>query len=54
MTTETELDQIALMFDGANVLVHGFDGIIDRWTSGCEALYGWPAMARREPWAHGR
>jgi len=41
MTIETELDQIALMFDGANVIIHGFDGIINRWTGGCEALYGW-------------
>jgi PAS domain S-box-containing protein len=41
LTTETELDEIARLLDGANIIVHGFDGIISRWTSGCEILYGW-------------
>ncbi len=35
------LDEIARVLDGANVIVHGFDGIISRWTTGCEQLYGW-------------
>ncbi|WP_064695763.1 hybrid sensor histidine kinase/response regulator [Rhizobium aegyptiacum] len=42
-TSETDLDRIVRMFDVANLIVHGFDGIIQRWTSGCEQLYGWSA-----------
>ncbi|MBP2449909.1 PAS domain-containing protein [Rhizobium leguminosarum] len=42
-TSETDLDRIVRMFDGANLIVHGFDGVIKRWTSGCEQLYGWSA-----------
>ncbi|MGO7367531.1 PAS domain S-box protein [Rhizobium ruizarguesonis] len=42
-TSETDLDRIVRMFDGANLIVHGFDGVIQRWTSGCEQLYGWSA-----------
>jgi len=42
-TSETDLDRIVRMFDGANLIVHGFDGIVQRWTSGCERLYGWSA-----------
>ncbi|WP_454854594.1 PAS domain S-box protein [Rhizobium binxianense] len=41
LTTETELDEIARLLDGANVVIHDFEGVISRWTSGCEALYGW-------------
>ncbi|WP_112606562.1 PAS domain S-box protein [Rhizobium sp. WW22] len=39
--TETRLDEIAQILDSANIVVHTFDGIIRRWTSGCERLYGW-------------
>lgn len=39
--SESDLDKIVRMFDGANLIVHGFDGVIKRWTSGCERLYGW-------------
>ncbi|ARO23719.1 PAS domain-containing sensor histidine kinase [Rhizobium sp. S9] len=42
-TSETDLDRIVRMFDVANLIVHGFDGVIQRWTSGCEQLYGWSA-----------
>ncbi|MGO6719871.1 PAS domain S-box protein [Rhizobium ruizarguesonis] len=42
-TSETDLDRMVRMFDGANLIVHGFDGVIQRWTSGCEQLYGWSA-----------
>lgn len=42
-TSETDLNRIVRMFDGANLIVHGFDGVIQRWTSGCEQLYGWSA-----------
>ena len=42
-SSETDLDRIVRMFDGANLIIHGFDGIIQRWTSGCERLYGWSA-----------
>ncbi len=38
---ETRLDEIAQILDSANIVVHTFDGIIRRWTSGCERLYGW-------------
>ncbi|TCL69683.1 PAS domain-containing sensor histidine kinase [Rhizobium sp. BK251] len=41
LTTETELDEIARLLDGANLMIHGFDGVISRWTAGCERLYGW-------------
>ncbi len=27
--------------DGASIVVYGFDGVISRWTRGCEQLYGW-------------
>ena len=38
---ETRLDEIAQILDSANIIVHGFDGVISRWTTGCERLYGW-------------
>ncbi len=38
---EKGLDEIARVLDGANVIVHGLDGVISRWTTGCEQLYGW-------------
>jgi PAS domain S-box-containing protein len=41
VTSEFSLDEITRVLDSANIIVHGFDGIITRWTSGCEALYGW-------------
>lgn len=41
VTSEFSLDEIARVLDSANIIVHGFDGIITRWTRGCEALYGW-------------
>ncbi|MDE1995397.1 MAG: PAS domain S-box protein [Rhizobiaceae bacterium] len=40
-TSERGLDEIASVLDSANIIVHGFDGIISRCTSGCEKLYGW-------------
>ncbi|WP_105416803.1 MULTISPECIES: hybrid sensor histidine kinase/response regulator [Neorhizobium] len=40
-TTESQLDAVTLLLDDANLIVHGVDGIISRWTSGCEQLYGW-------------
>ncbi|MFS8046432.1 PAS domain S-box protein [Rhizobium sp. BR 314] len=39
--SETRLDEIAQILDSANIVVHNFDGIIRRWTTGCERLYGW-------------
>ncbi|AVA26316.1 MULTISPECIES: PAS domain-containing sensor histidine kinase [unclassified Rhizobium] len=41
VTTELELDEIARLLDGANLIIHGFDGVVSRWTGGCETLYGW-------------
>ncbi|MDL2405913.1 PAS domain S-box protein [Rhizobium calliandrae] len=38
---ESGLEEIARVLDGANIIIHGFDGVISRWTSGCEQLYGW-------------
>ncbi len=40
-TSERSLDEMVRMLDGANIIVHGFDGVISRWTTGCEELYGW-------------
>ncbi|HEV7258397.1 MAG TPA: PAS domain S-box protein [Bosea sp. (in: a-proteobacteria)] len=41
VTSEFSLDEIARVLDSANIIIHGFDGVITRWTRGCEALYGW-------------
>ncbi|NRP85286.1 Blue-light-activated protein [Ensifer adhaerens] len=38
---ESRLDEITQILDSANIVVHGFDGVISRWTTGCERLYGW-------------
>lgn len=38
---EFSLEDFARILDSANIIVHGFDGVITRWTSGSEALYGW-------------
>ncbi len=42
-SSETDLDKIVRMFDSANLIVHGFDGVVRRWTMGSERLYGWTA-----------
>ncbi len=41
LTTQAQLDAVIRVLDDANVIVHGFDGVITRWSAGCEALYGW-------------
>lgn len=41
VTSDFSLDEIVRILDGANIIVHGFDGVISRWTSGCADLYGW-------------
>ncbi|GGG22084.1 histidine kinase [Rhizobium wenxiniae] len=41
ITIETELDAVLHLLDEANIIVHENDGIITRWSSGCETLYGW-------------
>ena len=41
VTSPSMLDEIAHVLDSANLIVHGFDGVVSRWTSGSEALYGW-------------
>lgn len=38
---ESELDILTSLLDDANLIVHGMDGVIRRWTAGCERLYGW-------------
>ncbi|WP_440409499.1 PAS domain S-box protein [Neorhizobium petrolearium] len=40
-TTENLLNAVANVLDDANLIVHGLDGVISRWTGGCEQLYGW-------------
>jgi PAS domain S-box-containing protein len=35
------IDAIVTVLDDANIIVHGFDGVITRWTHGCDELYGW-------------
>ena len=37
----TELTSLAKILDLANVIIHGVDGRILYWTTGCERLYGW-------------
>ncbi|OCJ16439.1 hybrid sensor histidine kinase/response regulator [Rhizobium sp. AC44/96] len=39
-----DLDVIARVFDDISVIIHGVDGVISHWTSGCERLYGWKRM----------
>jgi len=34
-------DEVAQVLDLANVIVHGSDGTIVHWTTGCERFYGW-------------
>ncbi|MCK0195313.1 PAS domain S-box protein [Ancylobacter sp. 6x-1] len=41
VTSGRSLDEIVRVLDGANIIVHGFDGIITGWSTGCEELYGW-------------
>jgi PAS domain S-box-containing protein len=41
ITSERSLDELARILDGASIVVHGFDGVISRWTRGCEQVYGW-------------
>ncbi|WFU13429.1 PAS domain S-box protein (plasmid) [Rhizobium sp. CB3090] len=40
-TSEQDLDRIVRILDNVNLIVHAFDGVISRWTTGCERLYGW-------------
>ncbi|WP_429925722.1 PAS domain S-box protein (plasmid) [Agrobacterium vitis] len=41
---ETKLDLLTEFLNDANLIVHGIDGIIHRWTDGCEQIYGWSAQ----------
>lgn len=38
---EKRVSTIADALEGANIIVHGTDGRISRWSRGCEELYGW-------------
>lgn len=38
---ERGIDETVAILDGASLIVHGFDGVISRWTKGSETLYGW-------------
>ncbi len=41
--TDYLLDAVTNVLNDANLIVHGEDGVISRWTDGCEQLYGWTA-----------
>ncbi|MFN7026493.1 MAG: PAS domain-containing protein, partial [Pseudorhizobium sp.] len=36
-----DLDAALRLLDHANLIVHRDDGMVIRWTEGCETLYGW-------------
>ncbi|MGO6709935.1 hybrid sensor histidine kinase/response regulator [Rhizobium leguminosarum] len=36
-----ELDAMVHVLDGADILIHRFDGTITHWSIGCENMYGW-------------
>jgi PAS domain S-box-containing protein len=38
---DVALDLVVTVLDKANIIVHGFDGIITRWSAGNSDLYGW-------------
>ncbi|WP_028749035.1 PAS domain-containing sensor histidine kinase [Rhizobium mesoamericanum] len=39
--SQNELDAMIHVLDGADILIHGFDGKITHWSIGCENMYGW-------------
>ena len=53
-TSETDLDRIVRIFDGANLIVHGLDGVIQRWTSGCTRAWTSSSAELRPPGCTGR
>lgn len=40
-TADRNLDEIVSVLNGAVIIVHDFNGIVSRWSDGCERLYGW-------------
>ncbi|MBY5369147.1 PAS domain S-box protein [Rhizobium leguminosarum] len=36
-----ELDVMVHVLDGADILIHRFEGTISHWSIGCENMYGW-------------
>ncbi|MBB4238013.1 hybrid sensor histidine kinase/response regulator [Rhizobium esperanzae] len=36
-----ELDAMVHVLDGADILIHRFDGTVTHWSIGCENMYGW-------------
>ncbi|HVW94149.1 MAG TPA: PAS domain S-box protein [Devosia sp.] len=38
---EQLLDEIVRVLDDGNIIAYGFDGVVTRWSRGCEELYGW-------------
>ena len=38
---DRSLDEVVAVLGGAAIIVHDFEGVISRWTAGCERLYGW-------------
>lgn len=51
-TPAQDLDVIARVFDDISVIIHGVDGVISHWTSGCERLYGWKRAEAVEQVVH--
>ncbi|HZQ51154.1 MAG TPA: PAS domain S-box protein [Bryobacteraceae bacterium] len=43
-TTEDNLRALAGALEQSTVLIRGWNGVIEHWTSGCERLYGWTAQ----------
>src|ERR1019366_10236425 len=41
LRTAENFEELARLFDLANVIIHQTDGKILHWTAGCERLYGW-------------
>lgn len=39
--TEDDLKTLARTLDQSVVFIHGMNGVIEHWTSGCQRLYGW-------------
>jgi PAS domain S-box-containing protein len=38
---DRRLDEAVAVLSGAAIVVHNFEGVVSRWTTGCERLYGW-------------
>ncbi|MDB5524054.1 MAG: sensor histidine kinase [Rhizobium sp.] len=41
ITSDHGLDEVVRILDQTNIIVHDFNGIINRWSTGASILYGW-------------